>query len=1207
MSNSEDSTAPPSPDYVTGPEHPRSPAYAPEFVLEPVYPEFMLPKDDVLPVEEQPLPAAASPTTDSPGYILESDPEEDLEEHDEDPEEDPTDYPTEREDYDEEEESSGDIADDEEEGEDEDEKEEEERPTSVDSVPPPVHRVMSRMILSPPLPISSLPLPASPTYLLGYRAAMIRLRAKAPSTFHPVPSSTPPLGTPPLLPIPLPTSSPTLLLPSTSHRVDVHEVTLPPQKRLCIALGLRFEVNEISFAPTARPTGGVRADYGFVITLDDEIRLLMSGQLNMLRKDRRAYARTARLMESKARLSREAWLQSMDASDTTCAEVMSLCTTVTKKDPPATTTTTTTTPVTNAQLKVPIYQGVVDALAARDADKSRNGEDNHDSGMSVRRQAPPAQLDKIERYIGGLPNMIHKSVMASKPKTMHDAIEFKTELMDKKISTFAERQAKNKRKFKDTSKNNQNQQQSKKQNTGKAYTRGSSDMKPYEGSKPLFSKCTYHHDGRNDNAPAKVYAVGHVGINPDSNVVTVTTKETEDKSEKKRLEDVPIVQDFPKGAPVLFVKKKDRSFRMCIEYRELNKLTMKNRYPLPKIDDLFDQLQGPSVYLKIDLISSYHQLRVREEDIPKTAFRTRYGHYEFQVMPFGLTNALAIFMDLMNCVCKPYLDKFVIVFIDDILIYLKNKEEHEEHLKLILEFLKKEELYAKFSKCEFWIPKVQFLGHVIDSQGIHVDPAKIESIKDWASPKTPTEIHQFLGLAGDKAEVAFQLIKQKLYSAPILALPKGSEDFVVYYDASHRGLGVVLMQREKIIAYASRQLKIHEKNYTTHDLELGSTEARKPENIKNEDFRVQETTEKIIQIKQRIQAARGRQKSYVDLKRKPMEFQVRDRVMLKVLEKLGSLGYKLELPQELSRVHNTFHVSNLKKCYADEPLVVSLDELHFDDKLHFVGEPIEIMDREVKRLKQILSTPLHKDRTVFNCRILSLKDKAHLTREDCNNPYFRTVGHNVAYAMTWTNLKKMMTNKYCLMGEIKKLKVETWNLKVKESDKIEKYFCGFPDMIHGSVMASKPKTMQDAIEFATELMDKKISTLAERQAEDKRKLNNNNQAQQQPPKKQGVAIAYTARPDKRKEYVVTLPLCNKCKFHHNGQCTVKCANCKRVGHLTQDCRSPATTNNQRNLTCCECRNQRHYRSDFPELKNQNHKNQAGGTGARKMVHALEGR
>ncbi|GKB77868.1 putative reverse transcriptase domain-containing protein [Tanacetum coccineum] len=307
----------------------------------------------------------------------------------------------------------------------------------------------------------------------------------------------------------------------------------------------------------------------------------------------------------------------------------------------------------------------------------------------------------------------------------------------------------------------------------------------------------------------------------------------------------------PWGAPVLFVKKKDGSFRMCIDYRELNKLTVKNRYPLPRIDDLFDQLQGSSVYSKIDLRSGYHQLRVREEDIPKTAFRTRYGHYEFQVMPFGLTNAPAVFMDLMNRVCKPYLDKFVIVFIDDILIYSKNKKEHEEHLKQILELLKKEELYAKFSKCEFWIPKVQFLGHVIDSEGIHVDPAKIESIKDWTSPKSPTEIRQFLGLAGyyrrfiegfskiakpmtkltqkkvkfewgDKQEAAFQLLKQKLCSAPILALPEGSEDFIAYCDASKKGLGAVLMQREKVISYASRQLKIHEKNYTTHDLELGA-------------------------------------------------------------------------------------------------------------------------------------------------------------------------------------------------------------------------------------------------------------------------------------------------------------------------------------------------------------------------------------------------
>ncbi|GJR16931.1 putative reverse transcriptase domain-containing protein [Tanacetum coccineum] len=181
---------------------------------------------------------------------------------------------------------------------------------------------------------------------------------------------------------------------------------------------------------------------------------------------------------------------------------------------------------------------------------------------------------------------------------------------------------------------------------------------------------------------------------------------------------------------------------------KLNKLTVKNRYPLPRIDDLLYQLQGSSIYSKIDLRSGYHQLRAREEDIPKTAFRTRYGHYEFQVMSFGLTNTSAVFMDLMNRVCKPYLDKVVIVFIDDILIYSKRKQEHEEHLKLILELLKKEQLYVKFSKCEFWIPKVQFLGHVIDSEGIHTGVPQDRSIKDWHLQRLQRDFVNFLGLVG---------------------------------------------------------------------------------------------------------------------------------------------------------------------------------------------------------------------------------------------------------------------------------------------------------------------------------------------------------------------------------------------------------------------------------------------------------------------------
>ncbi|GJX98338.1 putative reverse transcriptase domain-containing protein [Tanacetum coccineum] len=595
-------------------------------------------------------------------------------------------------------------------------------------------------------------------------------------------------------------------------------------------------------------------------------------------------------------------------------------------------TTTTTTSVTDEKLKRLIAQGVADVLAEREATRSGNAEDSHDSGMGVRRQAPlarectypdfmkckplyfkgtegvveltqwfermetvfrisnctmenqikfatctllgsaltwwnshvrtvghdvayamtwtnlkkmmtdkycprmfPKESNKIEKYVGGLPDMIHGSVMESKPKTMQDEVEFATKLMDNKICTFVERQTENKRKFEDTSRNNQNQQQqNKRQNTDKAYIAGPGEKKTYGESKPLCSKCNYHHDGQkatcfeceaqghfkrecpklknnnhgnkggNGNAPAKVYVVGNVGTNLDSNIVTTRALYRLASSEMKELSDQ--LQELsdkgfirpsssPWGAPVLFVKKKNGSFQMCINYRELNKLTVKNRYPLPRIDDLFDQLQGSSVYSKINLRSGYHQLRVREEDIPKTAFKNRYGHYEFQVMPFGLTNV---------------------------------PTEHQEHLKAILELLKEEEF-----------------------QGIHVDPAKIKSIKDWASPKTPTEIRQFLGLAGyyrrfiegfskitklmtkltqkgvkfdwgDKEEAAFQLIKQKLCSAPILALPEGSKDFIVYCDALIKGLGSVLMQREKVIAYASRQLKIHGKNYTTHDLELGA-------------------------------------------------------------------------------------------------------------------------------------------------------------------------------------------------------------------------------------------------------------------------------------------------------------------------------------------------------------------------------------------------
>ncbi|GJY45835.1 putative reverse transcriptase domain-containing protein [Tanacetum coccineum] len=615
----------------------------------------------------------------------------------------------------------------------------------------------------------------------------------------------------------------------------------------------------------------------------------------------------------------------------------------------------------------------------------------------------------------------------------------------------------------------------------------------------------------------------------------------------KELQDKGFIRpsSSPWGAPVLFVKKKDGSFRMCIDYRELNKLTVKNRYPLPRIDDLFDQLQGSQFFSKIDLRSGYHQLRVHEDDIPKTAFRTRYGHFEFTVMPFGLTNAPTIFMDLMNRVCRPYLDKFVIVFIDDILIYSKTREEHVEHLRLVLGLLKKEKLYAKFSKCEFWLREVQFLGHVINGNGIHIDPSKIETVKNWKSPRTPTEVRSFLGLAG-------------YYHRFIENFSKIAKSLTILTQKC-----CMLMQRGKEIAYASRQLKIHEKSYTTHGLRswgailaaqkkavdefaglqkgldeiteqrsdgtlyylnriwvplkgevrtlimdeahkskysihpgadkmyydlrdrywwpgmkkdlveyvriamdfvtklprtssghdtiwvivnrltkaahflpmrkdykmdrlarlfwksmlegirnrLGMSTAYHPQSVlvsvivlfrtvgkdmlrawsgrirrkvgyhssvRCATFEalysrkcrspimwakvgegqligpelLQETTEKISQIKDRLKAACDRHKSYANKRRKPLEFSVGDYVLLKVspwkgvvrfgkkgklaprfvgpfeiIEKVGLVAYRLDLPEELNGVHDTFHVSNLKKCLANPTLQVPLDEI----------------------------------------------------------------------------------------------------------------------------------------------------------------------------------------------------------------------------------------------------------------------------------------
>nr|GEZ41179.1 reverse transcriptase domain-containing protein [Tanacetum cinerariifolium] len=449
----------------------------------------------------------------------------------------------------------------------------------------------------------------------------------------------------------------------------------------------------------------------------------------------------------------------------------------------------------------------------------------------------------------------------------------------------------------------------------------------------------------------------------------ISAKKEEDRSEGKQLEDIPVVWDypevFPKDLPGLPLTRPvefqidlipgathvarapyqlapSKIKELSEQLQDLSKKGFIRPSSSPwgaLIKDLFDQLQGSSVYSKIDLRSGYHQLRVREPDVPKTAFRTRYGHYEFQVMPFGLTNIQAVFMDLINRVCKPYLDKFVIVFIDDILIYSKNEKEHREHLKAILELLKKEKLKD--------IPK--------------------EKLEPRADETLCLNGRSWLPCYGDlRSEIMHESHKSKYFVHP------GSDK--MYQDM--KKLYWWPNMEANIATYVSKCLTCA-KVKAKHQRPLGllvqpAIPEWKWDNI-TMDFitklpkssqgeaqligleLIQETTKKIIQIKQRIQAAQDRQKSYADLKRKPVEFEVKDRVILKTFQGVSQseeVSYKLELPQELSKVHYTFHVSNLKKCYADEPLVMPLEGIHIDNRVQFVEEPVEIMEREIKRLKR---------------------------------------------------------------------------------------------------------------------------------------------------------------------------------------------------------------------------------------------------------------
>ncbi|GKD08605.1 putative reverse transcriptase domain-containing protein [Tanacetum coccineum] len=425
---------------------------------------------------------------------------------------------------------------------------------------------------------------------------------------------------------------------------------------------------------------------------------------------------------------------------------------------PATTAATTTT-VINAQLQAMIDQGVTAILAARDA--NTNGVDSHNSGTGARRNERATR-----KTVGN--DIAYAMTWTELKKKMTNKYYPRTEIKKLEVELWE-------LKVKGTDVIGYNQHfQELALLYGRMFPEESDKIEKYVGGLPdmiygryfkkeclkLKNNNNHGNQGGNGNAPAKVYAVGHAGTNPDSNVVTELSEKLKELSDKGFIRPC----SSPWGAPVLFVKKKDGSFRMCIDYRELNKLTVKNRYPLPRIGDLFDQLQGSSVYSKIDLRSGYHQLRVREEDIPK-------WHSELGM----------------------------------------NKKEHEEHLKAVLEMLKKEKLYAKFSKCKFWIPKVQFLGHAIDIQGIYMDPAKIGSIKDWESPKTPTEIRQFLGLAGDyNCEIRYHPGKTNVV-ADALSRKEGSKPLRVRALVMTIGLDI-----PKQILNAQ-------------------TEARKPENIKNED------------------------------------------------------------------------------------------------------------------------------------------------------------------------------------------------------------------------------------------------------------------------------------------------------------------------------------------------------------------------------------